>query len=90
MSEFFDVFKLPVYITKLNVDNDKLKKYCYDLRKKEKKVDYGSNVGGYHSPNIVKDLSVLSDLIVEAERHANIYIQNLDCSKSDNTMSIKF
>ena len=82
MSEFFDVFKLPVYITKLNVDNDKLKKFCYQLRKKEKKVDYGSNVGGYHSPNIVKHFSVLSDLVIEAERHANIYIQNLDCSKS--------
>ena len=65
-----DIFKIPIYKTKLDLDSKKIQSYCIEHLQKDKGINL-SNVGGYHSHDLpLNDIS-LQPLIKEIETHSN-------------------
>ena len=79
MSNFKDIFKVPLYQVKLNFDVKKLQSFCKEWQHNH----FGeskSNRGGYQSSSLPKDDPLIYSLIQELEYHstsfANEFINN--------------
>ena len=71
--ELTPLFSSYIASTELEVDNEKIKKYCLDLREKDKGLVF-SNVGGWQSSPMTKPGKELKDLvskITEAVKEVN-------------------
>jgi len=75
MSNVIDLFKIPVYKTKLNLDTKKILNYFLKLKLPGRKF---SNVGGYQSQDLNGSHPSINNLFLEIEKHSNIFSQNLD------------
>ena len=70
-----DIFKVPIYEFRLDLDNDKL----YDFCLKYEKTDSGdssrviSNLGGYQSKNLDLNKPILHPLLKEIKLHADTF-----------------
>ena len=77
-----DIFKFQVYQTILKVDVDKIKKFCFSLKKKDKGRSL-SNLTGWQSQDL--DLFNLPDYMKKLkeliESHANDYGKNMHINK---------
>lgn len=65
-----DLFKVPIYKVKLDLDVEKLQSFCSEHRNK----DIGrlkSNIGGYHSNDLSLDEVSLQPLIEKIETHSS-------------------
>ena len=80
------IFKVPVYVTELNLDLNSIKKVCNTIVKK----DTGriiSNVGGYQSNDLDNDNDLIKILKDDIETHANKFAEefnNKATQKLDN------
>ena len=66
----YDIFKVPIYAVKLDLDIKKLQSFCNEYQHK----DTGkilSNVGGYHSNDLPLNDVSLHPLIKEINTHSN-------------------
>lgn len=79
MEQYFinDIFKVPIYRTKLSLDVEQLEKFCI----RHMQFDNGvvqTNAGGYHSKNLDKSDKTLEPLINKIEEHSNEFIQAIN------------
>ncbi len=75
-----NLFSVPIYSTQLNLNTNKITKYCLSVRKKTKGIRH-SNEGGWHSPFLVGAHPPLNDLFKEILKAGEIY---------RNTISYKY
>ena len=75
MAKIYDVFKIPIYETHLDLDNKKLLDWCLDHEQKNEANDFPkSNKGGYQSENLLfLNDNFLNPLINELEKHATLF-----------------
>ena len=76
MSEIKDLFKTPLYAEYLKVNNDSIKKYITDYKKKNASV-LKSNIGGWQSDNLEGKHLPLNDLFIDIEKHGNIFANKI-------------
>lgn len=72
MNNIVELFKVPIYKTILSLNTNSIINYC----KKIQKNDLGkksSNIGGWHSNNLVGQHLDLNDLFINIEKHVNIF-----------------
>ena len=65
-----ELFSVPVYKTKLQLNNDKMAKYCVELSKQDKGRVI-SNSGGWQSNALEGSHLILNDLFLNIEKHSN-------------------
>ena len=53
--EYLNLFHVPIQMFKLDLNIDSLKEFCYEMKHKNEKGVQLSNVGGWHSDNIVNE-----------------------------------
>ena len=82
--EIVDLFKSPVYFTSLNLDNEKISKYCYQIKKKDNTGRVVSNRGGYQSNDLEGSHPPLNNLFLEIEKHLNLFKIKLDVKDDYN------
>ena len=81
--EYLKLFYVPVQIseTKLNVDS--LIEFCYEMKRKDEIGDKRSNIGGWHSDNILNETHPeFVKLKTEIEDAANIYHHKIQFKKT--------
>lgn len=82
-----ELFKTPLYVTGLGLDNKAISKYCLSYYKKNK-GRIRSNEGGWQSNDLQLDKHpILRDLFVSIEEHCSIYTKELGiemANKIDN------
>ena len=88
--EYLKLFYVPVQIseTKLNVDS--LIEFCYEMKRKDEKGIELSNIGGWHSDNVVNEnqFSEFVKLKTVIEEAANIYHHEMIQLKKTHTQKI--
>ena len=76
MSEIHEIFKVPVYGTKLTQDTKTISNYCLSLSKKSK-GRFHSNSGGWQSDILNKIDRPLKSLCDNIMSHSSIFLTNL-------------
>ena len=71
--EIHEIFKVPVYKVKLDLDIKRLQSFCDGYKHKNKTVRVSNNVGGYQSNDLPLTESALQPLIKEIKTHSNIF-----------------
>ena len=71
-----DLFKIGIYAEQLPLNNEELKKYCFDIKQKQDGVSI-SNRGGFHSENLDKNDENIKELMEEISSHANLYSEKI-------------
>jgi len=76
-----DIFKVPIYQTKLELDTKKLTKFCNNYKKNEdsRVADEGQwlTASGWQSPNLSLELSDIKPLIEKIEEHATYFSSSI-------------
>ena len=67
-----DIFKIPVYQKKLDLDLKKLNVFCNDFQKTNISREI-SNLGGYQSKELNNDSELLKNLGTQIEKHASLF-----------------
>ena len=68
-----DLFKIGIYAEQLPLNNEELRKYCFDIKQKQDGVKI-SNRGGFHSENLNKnDANIKETYGGQISSHANLY-----------------
>ena len=75
MAEIIDLFKTALYSTYLNLDNNKMIRYCKKIQK-EDKGRYISNEGGWQSNNLQGEHPILNELFEDIEHHATLFAKD--------------
>ena len=57
-----DLFKIGIYAEQLPLNNEELRKYCFDIKQKQDGVKI-SNRGGFHSENLNKNDANIKELM---------------------------
>lgn len=81
MSEILDCFTVPIYQTKLDLNNKSIYNYCLSLQKKDKGRTL-SNMGGWQSSNLNGKHMPLNEMFEDIEHHLNIFVKKLHFNKS--------
>ena len=84
-----DIFVVPIYEFKLDIDNDKLYNYCNEY-KKTRKGRFISNLGGYQSQDLDLDESALHPLIEQIVLSANAFADQVVNSCEQSLSNIWF
>ena len=71
-----DLFKIGIYAEQLPLNNEELRKYCFDIKQKQDGVKI-SNRGGFHSENLNKNDANIKELMEEISSHANLYSEKI-------------
>ena len=80
--EYSHLFDVPIQTTKLELNIDSLIDFCYELKHKNKKGTILSNVGGWHSENIINETHTeFIKLKNKIEDAANIFHHDLQFKK---------
>jgi len=83
-----DLFKTPLYVTALSLDNTAISKYCLSYSKKNKGRTL-SNEGGWQSNDLQLDKHPsLKDLFVSIQEHCSIYTKQIDINASNTIDNI--
>ena len=75
MAEIIDLFKTALYSTELNLDNNKMIRYCKRLQK-EDKGRVISNEGGWQSNNLEGEHPILNELFEDIEHHGTLFAKD--------------
>lgn len=67
-----NIFEIPVYNTKLDLNNKSIASYCKKIKKKDKGINV-SNLGGWHSTSLNGKHETLNDLFLDIEHHSNLF-----------------
>jgi len=84
------LFDVPIQITELELNIDSLMEFCYEMKHENEKGIKFSNVGGWHSDNIINETHTeFVKLKNKIEETANIYHHDMQfkkiyCQKLDN------
>jgi len=82
-SEYLNLFRVPIQISKLELDIDLLIEFCYEMKRKNEKGAEKSNVGGWQSDNIFNEIhSEFIKLTNKMEDAANIYHHEIQLKKT--------
>ena len=74
-----NIFRTPVYVTQLKLDNNKIYKDCLKWQKDLKKGNQISNRGGYQSHNLTnKNIDSFSNLANTIAEHAGIFSKEIN------------
>ena len=71
MPSIIDVFKIPVYEAKLDLDIKELELFCNSYEEWHPKGRIYSNMGGYQSYDMPSDTTDIQPLVKEIEEHAS-------------------
>ena len=71
-----DLFKTGIYRKQLTLNNQWLKKYCFDIKKNQDGVSI-SNSGGFHSENLNINDESIKEIIKKITSSANVYSEQL-------------
>ena len=89
--EYTHLFDIPIQKTVLELNIDSLTEFCYEMKRKDKKgVKDKSNIGGWHSNNLIDETHTeFVKLKNKIEDTANIYHRDIQfkktlCQKLDN------
>ena len=77
------IFKVPIYIKNLSLNNDYMSNYCYTL----KEQDNGrvvSNVGGWQSKDLMGPHIPLNDLFKEIVNHSSLFMKEIQLKNPDS------
>jgi uncharacterized protein (TIGR02466 family) len=74
-------FTSPIYTDGIDIDNEEIKKYCYELRDRQL-GRVVSNVGGWQSNNLTAVPAIIIQLITEFESRVNKVHDDLGFKKS--------
>jgi uncharacterized protein (TIGR02466 family) len=66
-----NVFVSTVAVDMLEIDNEKIKKFCYDLRQQQGETTHFSNYGGWHSKQLTGHIPVLNELFYNVKLRLN-------------------
>ena len=81
--EYLNLFNVPIQITKLELNIDSLIEFCYEMKHKNEKGLEKSNVGGWHSDNIVNETHTeFVKLKTKIEETANLYHHEIQLKKT--------
>ena len=72
-----NIFEIPIYGTKLSLDNSAIRSHCLSLTK----IDKGrvlTNSGGWQSNNLPKNEKVLMPFYRDITYHANEFLKRLE------------
>ena len=84
-----DAFKIEIYQTELNLDNNLLQSFCKDYQQHNKTRQI-SNVGGYQSDNLDIDNEILLPFVEQLRLHASEYIDMLFIDADSDIASMWF
>ena len=88
--EYLNLFHVPIQITRLELNIDSLIEFCYEMKRKDEIGDKRSNIGGWHSDNILNETHPefvkLTNKIEDAANiyHHKIQLKNTHHQKIDN------
>ena len=82
-----NLFVASVLNEQLDIDNDKIKNYCYDIKSRNESVSL-TNLGGWQSPPISTKESVLKELFDAVETSLCILHKEFNF-RSDNVNKIR-
>ena len=78
----FDMFTVPILQIELNLDVEQLTEFCFDLWKKDNIGVQRSNVGGWHSENIIEEQHPeFQKLLVEIRKYIFTYQSKIGFKK---------
>ena len=81
-SEYSQLFSVPIQITELELNIDSLIEFCYEMKHENEKGTTLSNVGGWHSENIINETHTeFVKLKNKIEDAANIYHHDIQLKK---------
>ena len=86
-----DLFKISVYKNILSLDSKAISNYCLDLQKKDgnkiktDKTRISTNIGGWHSNDLIGEHKPLNDLFLSIVENGNIFAKELELK---NNLSI--
>jgi len=78
-----DLFKIPLYKTILTLNNKQISNYCLDIQKqdgdkiKTDKTRISTNIGGWHSNDLIGEHKPLNDLFLSIVKNGNIFAKEL-------------
>jgi uncharacterized protein (TIGR02466 family) len=79
-----DIFKIPIYVEKLSLNNDDIKNYCYSLKDNDIEGRVISNVGGWQSKDLEGIHLPLNDLFKEIINHSSLFMKEIQLKNYDN------
>jgi uncharacterized protein (TIGR02466 family) len=79
-----DIFKVPIYVKNLSLNNDSIKDYCYLLKKEDTIGRVISNFGGWQSKDLQGTHLPLNDLFKEIINHSSLFMKEIQLKKYDN------
>jgi len=83
--QYLNLFQVPIQKTNLELNIDSLIEFCYELKRKDKKGVKKTNVGGWHSGNVINETHTeFVKLINEIENAANLYHHEIQLKKIYN------
>jgi|TARA_R110000803_G_scaffold86261_1_gene152610 uncharacterized protein (TIGR02466 family) len=72
-----DISTTSIFSINLNLDLDKIQKYCYKLQRNDKEKRTLSNIGGWQSSNLEGEHTVLNNLFLEMEKYSIKFFETL-------------
>ena len=79
MNNIIDLFKIPAYEVKLNLDTKNILNYFLSLNLPGRNV---SNIGGYQSQDLTGKHLNINDLFLKIIEHGNIFSKSIDVSEN--------
>jgi len=80
--KYLNLFSVPIQTTKLELNIDSLIEFCYEMKRKDEKGIEKSNLGGWHSDNIINETHTeFVKLLNEIEEAVNIYHRDMQFKK---------
>ena len=81
--EYLNLFSVPIQIFKLELNIDFLIEFCYEMKRKDEIGDKRSNIGGWHSDDILNQIHPeFVKLTNKIDDAANIYHHEIQLKKT--------
>ena len=81
--EYFNLFPVPIQITRLELNIDSLIEFCYEIKCKDAEGVKLTNVGGWHSDNVFDETHTeFIKLKNKIEEEANLYHHEIQLKKT--------
>jgi len=78
------IFKIPIYVKQLSLNNESVKNYCYSLKEQDSKGRVISNFGGWQSNDLQGTHLPLNDLFIEIVNHSSLFLKEMQFKNADN------
>jgi uncharacterized protein (TIGR02466 family) len=83
--KYLNLFMVPIQINKLELNIDSLIEFCYEMKRENEKGVKLTNIGGWHSDNIINETHTeVVKLKNKIEEAANVYHYDIRLKKTYN------